>query len=108
MGVLSLNIALYSHVVLPYIMGFDIKINHQRVHPTHSHVLGSHHCNYCHHCNVDFVLIHNVTCYTNSPLYRIHVNTTRLLNITFTLVVTSVILRSLECICLSLSSSHTK
>jgi hypothetical protein len=44
-----------------------------------------------------FVLFHNVTCYTNSIVSHIHVNTTKLYNITCTLVATCVILRSLEC-----------
>jgi hypothetical protein len=44
-----------------------------------------------------FVLFHNVTCYTNSIVSHIHVNTTKLCNITRTLVATCVILRSLEC-----------
>jgi hypothetical protein len=44
-----------------------------------------------------FVLFHSVTCYTKSLVPRIHVNTTKLRNITCTLVTTGVILRSLEC-----------
>ena len=40
---------------------------------------------------------HNVTCYTNSIVSHIHVNTTKLRNITCTLVATSVIIQSLEC-----------
>ena len=44
-----------------------------------------------------FVLFHNVTCYTNSLVSRIHVNATKLRNITCTLVATGVILWSLEC-----------
>ena len=36
------------------------------------------------------------SCYTNSIISRIHVNTTKLLNITSTLVAAGVILRSLE------------
>ena len=39
----------------------------------------------------------SVTCYTNSTVPRIHVNTPQLRNITCTLVATGVILRSLEC-----------
>ena len=45
-----------------------------------------------------FVLFPNVTCYTYSLLSRIHVNTIELCKITCTLVATSVILWSLECI----------
>ena len=44
-----------------------------------------------------FVLFHNITCYTKSIIARIHVNTTKLHNITCTLVATCVILWSLEC-----------
>jgi hypothetical protein len=44
-----------------------------------------------------FVLFHSVTCYTNAIVSRIHVNTTKLRNITCTLVATGVILWSLEC-----------
>ena len=44
-----------------------------------------------------FVLFHNVTCYTNSLLSHIHVNTIKVRNITCTLVATCLILRSLEC-----------
>ena len=40
---------------------------------------------------------HSVTCYTNSIVSLIHVNTTKLRNITCTFVATDVILRSLEC-----------
>ena len=45
-----------------------------------------------------FVLFRGVTCYTNSTASRIHVNTTKLYNITCTLVAIGVILQSLECI----------
>ena len=44
---------------------------------------------------------HSVTCYTNSVASLIHVNTTKLRNITCTLVAMGVILQSLECICLN-------
>jgi hypothetical protein len=53
---------------------------------------------HCHYCNVDFVLFRNVTCYTDSLLSCIHVDTTDLLNITCTLFATCVILGRLECI----------
>jgi hypothetical protein len=49
----------------------------------------------CHH--ISFVLVHTVTCYTSSIVSHIHVNTTKLHNITCTLVAKSVILRTLEC-----------
>jgi hypothetical protein len=45
-----------------------------------------------------FVLFHSVRCYTNSIVSCIHVNTTKLRNITCTLVATCVILHTLECI----------
>ena len=79
-------------------MGFDIKINHQRIQTTRSHAPRCHHCNYCHYGNVDFVLFHNVRCNTNYLLSCICVNIAKLLNTTSTLVATSLILRSLECI----------
>ena len=47
--------------------------------------------------HISFVLSHSVTCYTNSIVSRIHVNTTKLYNITCTLVARGVIIRSLEC-----------
>ena len=81
----------------PIYNGFDIKINHQRLHTTHSHTSLFHHCNFYHYCNIDFVLFHIVACYTISLLSHIHVNTKKCLNITFLLVATSMILRSLGC-----------
>jgi hypothetical protein len=36
--------------------------------------------------HISFVLFHNVTCYTNSIVSRIHVNTTKLCNTTCTLI----------------------
>ena len=47
--------------------------------------------------HTSFVLFHSITCYTNSIASRIHVNITKLRNITCTLVATGVILRSLKC-----------
>ena len=44
--------------------------------------------------HISFALFHNITCYTNSIISRIHVNTIKL----HTLVATGVILRNLECI----------
>ena len=46
---------------------------------------------------LNFVLFHSVTCYTNSTVSRIHVNTTKLRDIMHTLIATCVILQSLEC-----------
>ena len=95
--VLNLNLPPYYHISLPYVMGFDIKVIHQRIKTTHSYA------SHCHYSNVDFVLFHNVTCYNNSLLSCIHVNTTCLLNITSTLVAIGVLLGRLEC-----SLGHTK
>ena len=47
--------------------------------------------------HISFVLFHNVTYYTNSKASHIRVNTTKLRNMTCTLVATSVKLRSLKC-----------
>ena len=41
--------------------------------------------------------LHSVTCYTNSIVLCIHVDTTKLHNVTCTLVATGVIIQSLEC-----------
>ena len=38
--------------------------------------------------HISFVLFHNVTCYTNSIISRIHVNTSKLRNIMCTLIAT--------------------
>jgi hypothetical protein len=80
------------HVSLPYIIGFDINIIHQRIQTTRLH------SSRCHYWGVDFVLFHYVTCYTNSLLSCIHVNNAYLLNITCTLVATYMILGRLHCI----------
>ena len=69
-------------------MGFDIKVNGQRIQTTRSYVACCHHCNHCHHYNIDFVLFHTITFYTNSLSLCIHVNATKLPNVTFTLVAT--------------------
>jgi hypothetical protein len=45
-----------------------------------------------------FVLFHSVTCYTNSLVSRIYVNTIKIHNITYIWVATCVILWSLGCI----------
>ena len=47
--------------------------------------------------HISFALLHNVTCYTKPTTSRIHVNTTKLWNITCTLVATCMIQQSLEC-----------
>jgi hypothetical protein len=50
---------------LPYITGLDFKAIHRSIQTTRLHT------SHCHYCNVDFVLFHNITCYTN-PLFIIH------------------------------------
>ena len=47
--------------------------------------------------HISFALLHNITWYTNSLVPRIHANTSKLCNITCTVVATGVILRSLGC-----------
>ena len=47
-----------------------------------------------HNVIIRFVLFHHVTCYTDSLLSRIHVNTTELMNIMCTFVATSVTIQS--------------
>ena len=58
--------------------------------------------------HISLVLFHNVTCYTDFIASRIHVNTTKLRDITCTLVAASVILRSLKCIIPPLAHSTWK
>jgi hypothetical protein len=74
------------HITLSYIMGFDVKIIHQRIQTLRLHASHCHRCQYGHYCNVDYVSCHNITCYTNSALAHLHVHTTNLLNITCALV----------------------
>ena len=91
---LSLNIPRCCHISISYVKGFDIEIIHQGIQITCSHTSYHHHF---HYCNVSFVSFPNVTCYTNSLLSCIHVNTTYLLNVTCTLVATCMILRRIKC-----------
>ena len=76
-----LNLTPYSHVYLPHITGFHIKVNHQTTkesQTTHSHTSRCHHCHWA--CTVSFVLFHNITCYTTSLFITVHcVNTPELL-----------------------------
>ena len=73
--------SLLSHVPIIY-HGFW----HQSNPPKNlNHMLAHITLSLCHCCDVDFVLFHNVTCYTNSLLSCIHINTTCLLNSTYTL-----------------------
>ena len=69
--VLSFNLPPCCHSSLSYDTSFDIQIIHQRMQTIHLHALCCHH--YCEYCNVDFLLSHNVTCYTNSLSSNIHV-----------------------------------
>ena len=93
--VLGFNLLPCCYISLSYIMVFDIQMIHRRIQTARSHASRCHHC---HDCNVDFVLFHNVTCYTNYLLSCIHVNTTNPLDITRTLAATCVILGRLECV----------
>ena len=79
-------------------MGFDLKVIYRRIQISRSHASRCHHYNDCRYCNVDFVLFHNVTNYTNFLLSRIHVSTTCLLTIPCTLIATSMILGRFKCI----------
>jgi hypothetical protein len=125
MDVRSSNLTSRCHISLSYIINFVINANHPRSQPTPSHCTTCQYvecfflllmplvecwCVYMPHCpwrpsGVDhiiemlhFVWFHSVTCYTNLIVSCIHVNTTKLRNITCTLVATAFILRSLECI----------
>ena len=81
--------SLLSHFP-PICHGHDDKVFHQRTQTTCSHTSRCHHC---HYCNVDFVLSHSVTCYTNVSInHASMVTPTYLLTITCTLVATIVIL----------------
>ena len=62
--------------------------------PERSSGVGPHHTTPLECCTLCY--FYCVTCYTSSRVSCIHVNTTKLHNITCTLVATSVILRSLE------------
>ena len=74
---------------------FVIKLIYQRIQPTSSHASRCHHC---HCCNVDFVLFHNVTYYTNPLLSHIHAKIAQLLGTTCTLVASCTVSGRLECI----------
>ena len=87
--------SLSSHFPLTY-SNNNIKVIHQRVQSTCSHAPRH---PYCHYCNADFVLFHNVTCYINTLLSCIHVNIAHLLNITCTSVTTCMILGREEYTC---------
>ena len=88
--------SLLSHPPPIYHGGLTLKSTTKEFQPhtrTH-HVVIVH----CHYCNAGFMLFHDVICYTNSLLSPTHVNTIKILNIMCTLVATSVMLWSLECI----------
>ena len=67
-------------------------------------------CHIAHDGQVEwtFVLFQNATCYTHSIVSCIHVNNNKLNIITCTLVATSVILQSLECITMVIFSGPTR
>jgi hypothetical protein len=83
MDVLSLDHTPCCHGSLPYITGFDIKVFHQRIQTSRSHA------SCCRYYNLDFVLFHNVTCYTYSLLSCIHVNTLKLLLVAIRMILWS-------------------
>ena len=56
--------------------------------------------------HISFMIFHIVTCYTNSIISCIHVKTTKVCNITCTLVSTGVIIRSLSVFHISPSTFH--
>ena len=69
------NLPPCCHVSLSYVMGLDIELIHQRMQTTRLHASHCYHHYYCRYGNVDFMLFHNFTCYTNSLLSCVHVNT---------------------------------
>ena len=58
--------------------------------------------------HISFALFHNVTCYTDSAVSRVHVNTTKLRHIMCALVATGVIPRSLKCTRIALNTMSDK
>ena len=81
----------------PLLLSHFLLISHKIWHwTTRSHTSCCLQCHYCHYCNVDFVLFHDVTCYTNSMLLSIHVDTANLFNNTCTLFVVDMKLWRLE------------
>ena len=79
-GCSQINLPPCCHISLPYIMGCDIQVIHQRIQTPCSHASRYHHC---HYGNLD-------KHYPNPLLSCIHVNTAYFLNITCTLIATSV------------------
>ena len=76
MDVLNLNLTPCCHISFSYIMGFDIKLIHQRTQTTRLHTSCCHHCHYYDYYYLDLVLFHNITCYIDSLLSHIHDTTT--------------------------------
>ena len=91
MDVLGLNLPPCCHISFSFIMGFDIRRIQQRIQTPCLYA------RYCHYCYIDFVLFHNVAWYITFLFSCIHVNTIHPLNITCTLVATSMILRRSGC-----------
>ena len=70
----SVEISLLVARFPPPHISWNLTLKQLTKEPTRSHAPR------CHDDDVDFVLLHNITCYTISLLSRIHVNTADLLN----------------------------
>ena len=103
-----LNLPPCCQVSLPYIMGFDIEINRQKIQTTNSHASCGHHYNYCHYYMLTLCYCMMSRATFILFLSCIHANTTQVVNILCTLVATSVILWSLKCVIMFLKFPQKK
>ena len=94
--ILNLNPNLHCHVSLPYIACWD---SGNRPPKNSNHMLARYLLSSLALSQCPLYAIPWSTSYTNSLLSRIHVNIAKILNITYILITTHVILRSLECKC---------